>query len=81
MEASRIRPVFLWEKRKCAVSKEVTSKPTKAQGARMIRLNTANPLLSPRVPKVWIASVFMAFGMQITVITTTPANRRTAKTV
>ena len=29
------------EKRKCAVSKEVISKPTKAQGARMIRLKTA----------------------------------------
>ena len=33
--------VFLIGKRKWAVSKDVTSKPTKAQGARMTRLNTA----------------------------------------
>ena len=51
MEMKRTFFECLIENLKCAVSKAVTSKPTNAQGARIIRLKTAYPLLSPSVPK------------------------------
>lgn len=66
---------------KWAVSKEVTSKPTKAQGARMIRLKMAYPLAVPLDPKVVRAPPDMAWGTHRTAMMAMPANSSRDRTV
>ena len=66
---------------KCAVSKDVTSKPTNAHGARTIRLKTAYPLLSPSVPKEKILSLPITRGRQKAAVTTIPISNITERAV
>ena len=76
-----MRPVFLMGNLKCAVSKEVISKPTNAQGARMTRLNTANPVLIPCVPKERETSPAATLGRHAAATATTPTTSTMERTV
>ena len=66
---------------KCAVSKEVTSNPTKAQGARMTMLNTAKPLLIVPSPKEASTPEDTAWGAHKTVTSSDPVSRTTDSAV
>ena len=78
---TRILPDCFTGKRKCAVSKHVISKPTKAQGARMTRLKIAYPRPTGPLPKVVRAPFCRAEGKQKTAMTAIPVASTTASTV
>ena len=81
MELKRILLILPLGKEKCAVSNDVTSKPTNAHGARMTIPKIAYASLSWLIPKEETAPLENALGRQNTPVITTPASMMIASTV